>query len=277
MPTPPWKSTGSSRCKPGQDVLRGANGERGRLVLLTNSYRRIQQAAGTRVRVKALVQQAQWNEQEGTVLSELPSSRGPTAVGLPKLVVSANSSDTCSHMRAAGLVSLLAFTFCSVVGVDGVVTGSQAGVLAVGAQMSVHGQHFGPMDMSFLEGRFSGTACESTIWMSDSSMRAKVAAGVGTTLPVLMTMMNREASMMTRIFTFEAPTIVFSSNPFSGPNAPASGKTTVTIVGVCMFIVCACVHAPSQQRTQHMCLSGGKWSLLVKRQAASLSCILHVR
>ena len=145
-------------------------------------------------------------------------------------------------MHATGLAGLLAWSCCAVAGVHGVVTGSQAGVLVVGAQMSVHGQHFGPMDMSFLEGRFGGTACESTIWMSDSSMRAKVAAGVGTTLPVLMTMMQREASMMTRIFTFEAPSIAFNSNPFSGPNAPASGQTTVTLVGVCMFI-CVCAGA----------------------------------
>ena len=134
----------------------------------------------------------------------------------------------------AGGARLLALVFCAAIGLP--LALSQIAQLTAfspangpssgGSTFTIHGLHFG-LGTSVVKARISGTACKSTKWISDTSMRAVTSgAGISFQDAIVVTFAGVVVHTENSAFTFDAP--VLSA---TGGNSPAHAAGTLTLTG----------------------------------------------
>jgi len=78
------------------------------------------------------------------------------------------------------------------------------------------------------EARVGGTACSTTVWISDSSMRATLApAGIGYQQTVTFTMPTMRITTLANVFSYDSPEFI----NLSQQRSPAKAVGSVTFVG----------------------------------------------
>ena len=73
------------------------------------------------------------------------------------------------------------------------------------------------------------TACASSIWLTDTSVKCITASGTGPALAI-STAVGSVYGCLSRAFTFDNPVLV-RTNILVSPNGPATGGNTVSIYG----------------------------------------------
>jgi len=96
---------------------------------------------------------------------------------------------------------------------------------AAGGTITMHGQDFGIADYSGMA-RFNGTACETTVWTSNSVAACKYPAGTGEYVSTIFSMASKKGTL-THVFTYDDPSIT----SLQGTNGMATGGMTLSIFG----------------------------------------------
>lgn len=72
-----------------------------------------------------------------------------------------------------------------------------------------------------------GTGCESTRWVSDTSLACKAPRGVSSPIPLSLTVGRTVSLTATDLFSYDTPSLT----SLAFPNGPASGGASITILG----------------------------------------------
>jgi hypothetical protein len=97
-----------------------------------------------------------------------------------------------------------------------------------GGLVSLTGSSFGFADMT-LDARVSHSACESTLWVSDQQVMARIATGFGGSGSIVLTVSREIIATMTETFSYNAPN-AFAGVRFGNQPQVPSGSTATYIL-----------------------------------------------
>ena len=107
-----------------------------------------------------------------------------------------------------------------------------------GTTLNVTGADFGQSGDYSRGGRWGGTAVEASEWVADSAMLCKVAAGVCSSLPAVMTVMQNWGGTFESAYGYDVPwvtsgLVVTDVGDFENTflNGPTAGGTTISMLG----------------------------------------------